>query len=90
MKPDLMLSELERIAAEFELKVSYEAIRASIGHGGLCRVKDEYRIIIDKRAGVSERAATIAEALAAFDWKSVEMSAKVRELVAYFALRRAS
>ena len=90
MKPDVLLSELERVAAGMGLKVSYEAIGAAIGHGGLCRVKNEYRVIIDKRAGSSERAATIAEALAAFDWKSVEMPAKARELVAYYAVRRAS
>jgi len=90
MKPDVLLSELERVASALGIKVSYEAIRASIGHGGLCRVKKEHRIIIDKRAGAAERAATIAEALASFNWKSIEMPAEARELVSYYAVRRAS
>lgn len=50
------------------MKVSYETLShvspAGLGHGGLCRVKGQYRAIIDKRATPQERVATLAAALA--------------------------
>jgi hypothetical protein len=58
-----MLQELEAIAAELSVKVSYEALAASVGTGGLCRVHGEYRVIIDKRAQTGERLAALAQAL---------------------------
>lgn len=90
MKPDVLLKELENAASQLGIKVSYEALRASVGLGGLCRVKGEYRVIIDKRAGAGERAATLASALARLQWESVELPPKVREVIAYYAVRRAS
>jgi len=90
MKPDVLLSELEKAASTMGVKVSYESLRASVGLGGLCRVKGQYRVIIDKRAGAGERAATLASALAGFEWEAVEMPPKVREVIAYYAMRRAS
>jgi len=90
MKPEVLLSELEKAASKMGVKVSYESLRASVGLGGLCRVKGEYRVIIDKRAGAGERAATLASALAGFEWEAVDMPAKVRDVMAYYAVRRAS
>src|SRR5262245_2091407 len=58
-----MLEELEAVAAGLSVKVSYEALAASVGSGGLCRVHGEYRVIIDKRAQVGERLAALAQAL---------------------------
>jgi hypothetical protein len=58
-----MLEELETVAARLAVKVSYEALAASVGSGGLCRVKGEYRVIIDKRAQTGERIAALAQAL---------------------------
>ena len=91
MKPAVMLSELESVASAVGVRVSYEALRATVGRGGLCRVKGEYRVIIDKRAGVGERAATLAASLAGFDWQSLDnLKPKIRETLAYYAVRRAS
>jgi hypothetical protein len=59
-----MLEELEAVAVALAVKVSYEAIAASVGSGGLCRVRGEYRVIIDKRTQLSERVAALAQALA--------------------------
>jgi hypothetical protein len=64
MKPDVMLEKLEEAATQMRVKVSYEVLSAAIGHGGLCRVKGEYRVIIDKRASTEERCVTLASALA--------------------------
>jgi hypothetical protein len=64
MKPDVMLQKLEEAATQMSVKVSYEVMSVAMGHGGLCRVKGEYRVIIDKRASTEERAVTLASSLA--------------------------
>ncbi len=64
MKPEALLSELEQAADRRGVKVSYERLHTSVGVGGLCRVRGQYRVIIDKRAGTNERVATLARALA--------------------------
>ncbi len=63
MKPDVTLSKLEDAAAQLGVKVSYEVLGAAVGHGGLCRVKGEFRVIIDKRATTDERVTTLAGSL---------------------------
>lgn len=64
MKPDVLLELLESAAEQLKVRVSYESLQTSVVHGGLCRVKGEYRIIIDKRASAEERVTTVAAALA--------------------------
>jgi hypothetical protein len=64
MKPDVLLELLESAAEQLKVRVSYESLQTSVVHGGLCRVKGEYRIIIDKRASAEERVTTVATALA--------------------------
>ena len=85
MKPQAMLQELERAAEQLSVKVSYEVMGASVGHGGLCRVKDQYRVIIDKRASVHDRVTTLAYALAQLDTQTLALPAKARKLVDYYA-----
>jgi hypothetical protein len=63
LNQEAMLEELEAVAARLSVKVSYEALAASVGSGGLCRVRGEYRVIIDKRAQLGERLAALAHAL---------------------------
>jgi hypothetical protein len=64
MKPDALLELLEAAAEQLKVRVSYEALQTSVVHGGLCRVKGEYRVITDKRATAEERCTTLAAALA--------------------------
>jgi hypothetical protein len=64
MKPEVLLELLETCAEGLGVRVSYEQLGASVGHGGLCRVKGVYRVIIDRRATPGERVATLATALA--------------------------
>jgi hypothetical protein len=100
---EAMLEELEAVAAKLSVKVSYEALAASVGSGGLCRVRGEYRVIIDKRAQVGERLAALAQALGQLPMVSpmlappsdppaeVSLSRPVRDLLRHYqALRRAS
>lgn len=64
MKPEAVLELLETAAEQLKVRVSYEPLQTSVVHGGLCRVKGEYRIIVDKRASAEERVTTLATALA--------------------------
>jgi len=63
MKPEVVLELLESAAEQLKVRVSYEPLQTSVVHGGLCRVKGEYRIIVDKRASAEERVNTLAAAL---------------------------
>lgn len=84
MKPEVLLELLENAAEQLQIRVSYEALQSSVvtgGHGGLCKVKGEFRIIIDKRATAEERVVTLATALAKFDISELELADKVREVI---------
>ena len=88
MKPEVLLELLEAAAEQLEIKVSYEPLQTAVVHGGLCRVKGEYRIIVDKRASAEERVTTLATALARVMKLSgeggdtaVELPPKVREVL---------
>lgn len=81
MKPEAMLALLEAVAEQLSIKVSYETLQASVGHGGLCRVKGQYRVIIDKRAVGDERVTTLAQALATFDTDALQMPKAARALL---------
>ena len=97
MQEQAILAELEAAAGQLGVKVSYEALQASVGMGGLCRVRGEYRMIIDKRSQVGERVATLASglaripelasALAEGDSPKVQLSQAVRDLVRHYAPR---
>ena len=90
MKPDVLLAALESAAHDLGVKVSYESLGTNVGLGGLCRVKSEYRVIVDKRAGVGERVATLATALGELDTNGVELAAEVREALDRYSARKAS
>jgi len=81
MKPEVLLEVLEGTADQLQIRVTYEPLQSTVVHGGLCRVKGEYRIIIDKRATMEERIATLATALGRFDISELEVPPQVRELV---------
>jgi hypothetical protein len=87
MKADVLLERLEAVAAALEIRVSYEQLSTAIGHnrGGLCRVKGEFRVIIDKRATAGERVATLATSLGRFGAQiaelDLEISPAVREVL---------
>ncbi|MCA9677643.1 MAG: hypothetical protein H6708_18660 [Kofleriaceae bacterium] len=92
MKQEVILELLEAAAEQLTVKVSYESLAATVGHGGLCRVRSrptpgaagptwQYRVIIDKRATVQERVATLASSLAQLDTSDLPLHDKVREVL---------
>jgi hypothetical protein len=90
MKADAILPELEEAAKSLGVKVSYERLHTNVGVGGLCRVRGEYRVIIDKRAGTHDRIATLARALARLDTGGGDLSPEVRALLDQVGGLRAS
>jgi hypothetical protein len=87
MKPEVALELLEAAAEQLKVRVSYEPLQSTVIHGGLCRVKGEYRIIVDKRASAEERVVMVATALArrskamTAEGAVIELSVKVQNLL---------
>ncbi len=94
MKPEVLLELLESAAEKLQVRVSYEPLQSAVVHGGLCRVKGEYRIIVDKRATAEERMTTLATALAQVvhqtqvDLTTLDVPAKVRDALRMYAPAR--
>lgn len=85
MKLPEVLAALEDTAKKLSVRVTYEAIGGELGAGGLCKVKGNWRVIIDKRATPSERVSVLATSLARFAWSDLELAPPVRELLAQVA-----
>ena len=81
MKADEMLRELEGVAAKKNIKVTYENMTGQLGAGGLCKVKGEHRVIVDRRATDGEKVNVLAAALAKFPLDDVFMSEKTRQMI---------
>jgi hypothetical protein len=83
MKAEQLTEILEAAATQLGVKVHYENMAAMgpTGGGGLCKVKGEWRVIIDKKTAPSERASILADALATMDTEAIFLPPKVRELL---------
>lgn len=85
MKTEVMLELLEGAAAQLGVKVTYEPLQMASAtgamRGGLCKVKGQYRVIVDKRATDEERVVTLAAALGRFDISELELPAPVRNAI---------
>ncbi len=81
MKIQDTLKELENVAEQKKIKVTYENIGGELGAGGLCKVKGEHRVIVDKRATDGEKVTVLAQALSRFALEDVKISAGTRDLI---------
>ncbi|EDM79639.1 hypothetical protein PPSIR1_16295 [Plesiocystis pacifica SIR-1] len=82
MNAQEQLSELEKLADELEVQVSYEPMGGLVqGVGGLCRVRGRYRIIVDRKLRPPERLQVVADALRRFDTDKHFVSPQVRKLL---------
>ena len=81
MKVQDQLKELEDVAEKKQIRVTYENIGGELGAGGLCKVKGQWRVIVDKRATDGDKVNVLALALAQFDVEDVFMSEEVRGLI---------
>ena len=81
MRSEQILEELERAADKLGVRVSYETLAGDVGPGGLCKVKGQWRAILDRRAPASEKVALLAHALSQFDLDAVFLSPEVRDII---------
>jgi len=81
VKVDALLSELEQVAKGLSIRVSYEPLGGELGAGGLCKVKGEWRVIVDKRATPAERLSVLAQSMARFPVMEQQLSPELRELL---------
>lgn len=73
-----LLKELESLALQLNIKIRYEKTTAK---GGLCKLDDQYMIIIDKKAKDDYKAHIIAKSLKQFDLSNVHLKPKLREFI---------
>ena len=83
MKPEQIAEALETAASQLGVRVRYETLAAAgpTGGGGLCKVKGEWLIIIDRKTAASERASILGEALATMDTEHIFLPPKVRDML---------
>lgn len=84
MKAEQLTEILEAAAGQLGVKIRYENLVAAgpTGGGGLCKIKGEWCVIIDKKTAPSERASILCDALATMDTDAIFLPPKVREIVA--------
>jgi len=82
MKVTQQLQELENLAKQLGVKLSYEPTTGLVsGTGGLCRVKGAYRLIIDRRLKPGARVQVLSDALSRFDTRRLDLAPEVRALL---------
>jgi hypothetical protein len=80
MKPEQLTEALEQAASQLGIQVRYDTMTGDVaGGGGLCKLKGQWCVIIDRKTPPADRAATLTEALAQFDTDGVFLPPKVRE-----------
>jgi len=83
MKAEQMTEALEQAAAQLGVRVRYEAMTGdTAGAGGLCKIKGQWSVIMDRRTPASDRAALLVEALAGFDTDALFLPPEIREAIA--------
>jgi hypothetical protein len=83
MKADELLSRLEGLAEQLRIPVRYAALDTEefSGRGGLCVLRGERRIIIERTLGYREKARLLAMGLAQFDLDAVFVLPAVRQAI---------
>jgi len=83
MKVTQQLQELETLAKRLGVKLSYEPTGGLVsGTGGLCRVRGNYRLIVDRRLKPGARVQVLADALSRFDLGGQDLPDAIRTLLA--------
>ena len=83
MKAEQLLEALEAAAQKLAIRIRYESLGASgVGSGGgLCKVRGEWWLMLDKKLTAAEKAALIMETLADFDTSELDLPEKARATI---------
>lgn len=83
MKPEQITEALEKAATHLGIRVRYETMTGdTAGGGGLCKVKGQWCVIIDRKTPPSDRAAVLVDALSGFNTDDVYLPPQIREALA--------
>ena len=83
MKPEQMTEALEQAATHLGVRVRYETMTGeTAGGGGLCKVKGQWCVIIDRKTPAAERVALLLDALTGFDTEAIFLPPEVRDALA--------
>jgi hypothetical protein len=79
----IILNQLEELADKLEIVVRDENINIEelSSNGGLCRIEEEYIIILNSKATVKEKIHIMITALQQFDLSSIYIKPVIRELL---------
>jgi hypothetical protein len=78
MKEETIQQELEGLAEKLSVKIIYERF---YGAGGMCRVKDEKKIIINKDLPLEKINEILLTELSQFDLENVYLAPQLRKLL---------
>ncbi len=83
MQAEELLSRLEGLADQLRIPVRYASLATEelSGRGGLCILRGERRIIIERTLGYREKAHLLASGLAQFDLEGVFLLPAVRQAI---------
>ena len=85
MKMDRLLEELEEAAKKAGVTVQHDSLTGEgTGQGGLCKVRGQWRVIVDRKATPGEKVVVLARALGPFDLEGVYLSPEARDLLARY------
>ena len=80
MKPEQITEALEQVAVQVGVRVRYETMTGeTAGAGGLCKIKGQWTVMIDRRTPTADRAAMLLDALAGFNTDGLYLPPQVRD-----------
>ena len=83
MKESAILEELEKLAVQHEIRITIANLKkyAYYMKSGLCRVRGEYRVILDRHLHLSEKIDVLIDALQHFNVDAAPLDPVVRRLL---------
>lgn len=83
MTAEELLSRLEGLAEQLEIPIRYASLATEEfpGRGGLCVLRGQRRIIVERTLGCREKARLLARGLAQFDLEGVFLLPAVRQAI---------
>ena len=90
MQDEGLLTALEALAERLRVPVTYAALATEElpGRGGMCVIRGERRIIIERSFGTREKAGLLAAGLAQFDFGDYFLLPAVREAIEWAKAHR--
>jgi hypothetical protein len=78
-----LLNQLEELAQRLTIEIRYVTIRKGdfLATGGLCRVEDQYIIVVNKKSTIKDKVEILARAIKRFDLSKVYLRPALRDFL---------